>query len=69
MRNDWILDVLTDLRTFAEENEMKASAEQLADACLVVAAELSSKEASALAERAGVHDEGVARLSGNHPAS
>ncbi|SFJ33799.1 hypothetical protein [Celeribacter neptunius] len=69
MRNDWILDVLTDLRTFAEQNGLKASAEQLSDACLVVAAELSKKDSEALSNRVGVHDDGVAKLSGGHPAS
>ncbi|AVW92058.1 hypothetical protein [Celeribacter baekdonensis] len=67
MRNDWILDVLTDLRTFAEQNGLTASAEQLGDACLVVAAELSN--VSPESEQVGVHDGGFARLSGGYPAS
>ncbi|PTQ70739.1 hypothetical protein [Celeribacter persicus] len=69
MRNDWILDVLTDLRTFAEQNGLTTSAEQLADTCLVVAAELSNRDQAALSEQAGVHGDGVARLSGGYSAS
>ncbi|NIY80516.1 MAG: hypothetical protein HWE33_12795 [Rhodobacteraceae bacterium] len=69
MRNDWILDVLTDLRTFADQNGLKASAEHLADTCLVVAAELSNRPSEALSEQAGVHDDRVARLSGGYSAS
>ncbi|WP_460272507.1 hypothetical protein [Celeribacter sp. ULVN23_4] len=69
MRNDWILDVLTDLRAFAEQNGLKASAEQLADASIVVAAELSKKNTAKVSEQAGVHGDGVARLSGGYPAS
>lgn len=67
MRNDWILDVLEDLRSFADQSGMKASAEQLADTCLVVAAELSSTSSDVLPERAGGHEDGITRLSGGSP--
>lgn len=40
MRNDWILDVLTDLRTFARDNGLPELAERLDDAQLVAVAEL-----------------------------
>ncbi|PYC47844.1 hypothetical protein DI396_07065 [Litorivita pollutaquae] len=42
MQNDWILDVLSDLKTFASGNGLTALAEQLDDATLVAAAELAS---------------------------
>ena len=40
MRNDWILDVLTDLRTFARENGLPNLAEQLDDAQQVAVEEI-----------------------------
>jgi hypothetical protein len=42
MRNDWILDVLADLQTFARTNKLTALAEQLGDTKLIAAAELLS---------------------------
>lgn len=44
MANDWILDVLADLRAFARKNGLSQTAEQLDDATLVVAAELASEK-------------------------
>ncbi len=41
MRNEWILDVLADLQTFAQENGMSVLAEQLDDTRLVAATELA----------------------------
>lgn len=43
MRNDWILDVLADLKTFAQSNGLSVLAEQLQDTALVAAGELASK--------------------------
>ena len=43
MKNDWILDVLADLKTFAHANGLIALAEQLEDTALVAAAEISSQ--------------------------
>ncbi len=43
MANDWIIDVLADLRTFAGANGLNALAEQLDDAALVAAAELATR--------------------------
>lgn len=40
MQNDWILDVLADLRTFADNNGLDALAQQLEDTRLVAAAEI-----------------------------
>jgi hypothetical protein len=47
MANDWILDVLTDLKAFATENGLSALASQLDDTALVAAAEISSLEGKA----------------------
>lgn len=43
MMNDWILDVLADLKTFAHSNGLKALAEQLEDTALVAAVEFASQ--------------------------
>lgn len=69
MRNEWILDVLTDLRTFAEQNGMPASADHLSDACLVVATELANIGAEAQSDRACANDAKFGKLSGTCPAS
>lgn len=69
MRNDWILDVLTDLRTFAELNGMPATANQLSDAYLVVAVELANKGAEVQLDQACTHENDVRKLSGGYPAS
>lgn len=42
MRNDWILAVLTDLKTFAQDNGLGGLSEQLDDTMLIAAAELAS---------------------------
>ncbi len=42
MKNDWILDVLADLKMFANKNGLVALAEQLDDTTLVAATELAS---------------------------
>ena len=44
MANDWILDVLSDLKTFAQSNGLPALATQLDDATLIAATELASQE-------------------------
>ncbi len=44
MANDWILDVLSDLKAFATENGLLALADQLDEAALVAATEISSLE-------------------------
>ncbi len=41
MKNDWILDVLTDLKSFAQQNGLNALSEQLDDTTLVAASELA----------------------------
>lgn len=42
MHNDWILDVLADLRSFAEENGMNRLALHLDETTLLAAAEISN---------------------------
>ncbi len=41
-KNEWILDVLSDLNAFAVENGLTALAEQLDDTKLIAAAEIAS---------------------------
>ena len=61
MKNDWILDVLTDLKEFARNNSLGALAEQLDDALLIGATELMSAEGSVH----GAHN-GDAKNAGTH---
>ncbi len=42
MQNEWILDVLADLRTFAHQNGLSTLAEHLDDTRLVAATALTS---------------------------
>ena len=42
MGQEWILDVLADIRSFAVNNRMPQLAEQLDDAMLVAAAEMTA---------------------------
>ena len=51
--NDWILDVLSDLKTFASANGLSALAEQLDDTRLIAAAEIAFKNEEALAPANG----------------
>lgn len=44
MRSDWILDVLADLRTFAQSIDLPVLAEQLDDTAIVALAEIASLE-------------------------
>lgn len=44
MRSDWILDVLADLKTFANSIDMPALAEQLDDTAIVAMAEIAARE-------------------------
>jgi len=43
MRSDWILDVLSDLKNFAQANDLLVLAEQLDDATIVALAEIAGK--------------------------
>lgn len=42
MRSDWILDVLTDLKTFATANDLPVLAEQLDDTAIIALAEIAA---------------------------
>lgn len=42
MRQDWVLDVLTDLKSFAQQNGMFTLAEHLDDTLIVAAAEIAA---------------------------
>jgi hypothetical protein len=44
MQNDWILDVLADLKNFAAANDLAALAEQLDDTLIVAASVIASKD-------------------------
>ena len=46
MEHDWILDVLADLRSFAERNDLPALAEQLQETALLATVEISSVESA-----------------------
>ena len=41
MQNEWILDVIADLKAFAQQNGLSVLAEQLDDTQLVAASELA----------------------------
>lgn len=45
MKNDWILDVLSDLKNFAQSNGHMLLADQLAQARLVATVEIASADA------------------------
>lgn len=45
MGGDWILDVLTDLKSYAQKNGLTVLAEQLDDTRLVAAAEIATLDA------------------------
>ena len=42
MQNDWILDVLSDLRSFAQKNGLVRLAQQLDETALLAAVEIST---------------------------
>ncbi len=52
-KNEWILDVLSDLNAFVVENGLTALAEQLDDTKLIAAAEIASAKHEARAPADG----------------
>lgn len=48
MANDWIIDVIADLKTYATKNGLSALAQQLDDTALIAAAEIASSHEKAL---------------------
>ncbi|MGR3814125.1 MAG: hypothetical protein ACU0AU_08530 [Cognatishimia activa] len=49
---DWIIDVLSDLRTFSHANGLHKLASELEDVTLLAAAEISTRKASDMGRRA-----------------
>jgi hypothetical protein len=58
MKHNWILDVLTDLKTFAAQNELPALAEQLGDTQLVASVELTESAEERTVGSHGAHHRG-----------
>lgn len=56
MKNDWILDVLADLKAFADTNGLGALSLQLDETATVAAAEISSRTIRLQAESYGDTD-------------
>lgn len=53
MQHDWVLDVLADLKSFAQLNGLGALAEQLDDTMLVAAVEVGAAREGDLGAKAG----------------
>jgi hypothetical protein len=49
MQHDWIIDVLSDLRTFADNHSLGRLAEQLDDTILMAAGEIKSIDSESVA--------------------
>ncbi len=47
MKNDWIIDVLADLNSFAKSNGLPALAKQLEETAILASVELASHNAGA----------------------
>ncbi len=62
MRSDWILDVLADLRSFAQANDLPRLAEHLDDTALIATAEIAMKN-----ERSAKHADGKQSKTGTGP--
>ena len=62
MQNEWILDVLADLRSFAEANDLPQLAEHLDDAGLIAVAEIATR-----VERSAARGHGDERNTGTGP--
>lgn len=65
MRNEWIIDVLADLKAYAEHNGMAATAAGLEDALLVALAEISSLQSHGRVGEAQAGQSVHARDAGN----
>ena len=59
MRNDWIMDVLADLRSFAASNDLPLLAEQLDDTALVAVAELNARTERSAKQEQGRNNEPI----------
>lgn len=49
MQHDWIIDVLSDLRTFADNHSLGRLAEQLDDTILMAAGEIKNIDSASVA--------------------
>ncbi len=69
MKNDWILDVLADLRAFAQDHHLPALSEQLDDARLIAASELAAQREGIAAHdrRRAIAVERLAGKAGDRP--
>ena len=63
MSQRWILDVLEDLKTFAQENDLPVLASHLEDASIVAISEITSVEKRALLYVVGGDEETTGELS------
>lgn len=66
MQDDWLLDVLTDLRTFADKKGLNATADALAEACLLAAADLKRDAMCEGLDRTGTDGDRTGKLFGGH---
>ncbi len=67
MTNDWIIDVLADLRSFSRKNGLPGLAEQLDDTILLAAAEIGRNRAEGrTAGHEGKARESAYRASAGH---
>ena len=64
MRSDWILDVLTDLKTFATANDLPVLAEQLDDTAIVPLAEIAALHERTQSKNDGDHHESRTDIGG-----
>lgn len=62
MANDWILDVLTDLRRFADLNEMPELSDKLTSASECAAREIGLPASAAIETGLGAHASGQIKV-------
>jgi hypothetical protein len=67
MSHEWMLDLLTDLKGFAQKNAMTALAEHLDDALLIAAREMRGSASQCSGVSSADHDQHT-RLSGTSSA-
>lgn len=68
MANDWIFDVLTDLKNYAFSNGLVALADNLDETILIAAAEVAATEGR-VPIMAGMNIDGVRSIHRNAPES
>lgn len=65
MADNWIIDVLADLKSYSASNALPMLEAQLAETLLIAAAEIASKECGR-PETVASHAGSIGRLSGAH---